>query len=134
MAIRAPCAVVLIHLISQHRRRHIVELLTFIGAHWLEWLFTAVLAILSWLFKLMKDQLEEEKKKNEAIAEGVQSLLRESIVSNYNRYHDRGFCPIYAKESMKKVYKAYHNLGGNDVATELYQKILKMPEERKVQE
>lgn len=108
-----------------------MDILTFIGAHWLEWLFTAVLAVLSWLFKLMRDQLKQEQTKNEAIAEGVQSLLRESIVSNYNRYSDRGFCPIYAKESIKKVYKAYHNLGGNDVATELYNKVLKMPEEKK---
>ena len=108
-----------------------MELLTFIGAHWLEWLFTGVLAVLSWLFKLMRDQLKAEQAKNEAIAEGVQSLLRESIVSNYNRYSDKGFCPIYAKESIKKVYKAYHNLGGNDVATELYSKVLKMPEEQK---
>lgn len=108
-----------------------MELLTFIGTHWLEWLFTGVLAVLSWLFKLMRDQLKAEQAKNEAIAEGVQSLLRESIVSNYNRYSDKGFCPIYAKESIKKVYKAYHNLGGNDVATELYSKVLKMPEEQK---
>lgn len=108
-----------------------MEILTFITTHWLEWLFTAVLAVLSWLFKLMRDQLKQEQTKNEAIAEGVQSLLRESIVSNYNRYSDRGFCPIYAKESIKKVYKAYHNLGGNDVATELYNKVLKMPEEKK---
>lgn len=108
-----------------------MEILSFIAAHWLEWLFTAVLAILSWLFKEMREQLAEEKAKNEAIAEGVQSLLRESIVSNYNRYTDRGFCPIYAKESVKKAYHAYHNLGGNDVATELYSKVLKMPEERK---
>lgn len=106
-------------------------ILTFIGAHWLEWLFTAVLAVLSWLFKLMRDQLKQEHAKNEAIAEGVQSLLRESIVNSYNRYSDRGCCPIYAKESIKKVYKAYHNLGGNDVATSLYHKVLEMPEEKK---
>jgi uncharacterized membrane protein len=105
-----------------------MDILAFISAHWLEWLFTAVLAVLSWLFKEMREQLQEEKKKNEAIAEGVQSLLRESIVNNYNRYSDKGFCPIYAKESMKKVYKAYHNLGGNDVATELYNKVLRMKE------
>ena len=108
-----------------------MNILAFIGVHWLEWLFTAVLAVLSYLFKEMREQLQEEKKKNEAIAEGVQSLLRESIVGNYNRYSDKGFCPIYAKESIKKVYKAYHGLGGNDVATELYSKVLKMPEERK---
>ena len=46
----------------------------------------------------------------------------------YNRYSDKGFCPIYAKESIKRVYVSYHDLGGNDVATELYSKILKMPE------
>lgn len=105
-----------------------MEILAFVSSHWLEWLFTAVLATLSWASKSMRDQLAEERKKNEAIAEGVQSLLRESIVTNYNRYLERSYCPIYAKESMKKVYKAYHNLGGNDVATELYQKLLKMPE------
>lgn len=105
-----------------------IEIISFLGAHWLEWLFTAVLAVLSWLFKEMRVQLAEEKVKNEAIAEGVQSLLRESIVNNYNRYTDKGYCPIYAKESIKKVYKAYHNLGGNDVATELYNKVLKMAE------
>lgn len=105
-----------------------MEILSFIAAHWLEWLFTAVLAVLSWLIKAMREQLAEEKKKNEAIAEGVQSLLRESIVNNYNRYSDKGFCPIYAKESIKKVYRAYHNLSGNDVATELYNKVLKMAE------
>lgn len=108
-----------------------MEILAFITAHWLEWLFTGILAILSWLVKLLRDQIQAEQAKNEAIAEGVQSLLRESIVSNYNRYSDRGYCPIYAKESMKKVYKAYHNLGGNDVATELYTKVLKMPEEKR---
>lgn len=107
------------------------ELWAFVTAHWLGWSFTAVLAVLSWLFKTLRDQLAEEREKNAAIAEGVQSLLRESIVGNYNRYQDRGFCPIYAKESIKRVYKAYHNLGGNDVATELYGKLLKMPEEKR---
>ena len=69
-------------------------------------------------------------RKSDAIAEGVQSLLRESIVANFNKYHqDRKHCPIYAKESLKRVYSAYHNLGGNDVATALYEKILEMPEE-----
>lgn len=72
---------------------------------------------------------EEKEKKEQAMADGIQSLLRESIVNNYNKYHDKGSCPIYAKESIKKVYKSYHALGGNDVATELYNKLLKMPEE-----
>ena len=81
-----------------------------------------------------EQKLKAEQKKNAAIAEGVQSLLRESIVSNYNKYTDRGYCPIYAKESIKHVYEAYHNLGGNDVATKLYNTLLAMPEEPKERE
>lgn len=71
-------------------------------------------------------RLEEKEK---ALSDGVESLLRKSIVDDYNKYNDKGFCPIYAKESVKRAYKAYHELGGNDVITELYHKILQMPEE-----
>lgn len=106
-------------------------ILTFISAHWLEWLFTAVLAVLSWFLKLLKDQMAEEKRKNEAIAEGVKSLLRESITTNYGKYVDCGFCPISKKETLEQIYLAYRQLGGNGVAKDLYEKLLKMPTEVK---
>ena len=47
-----------------------------------------------------KDRAEREERE-QAISDGLQALLRESIVSAYNKYLDKGFCPIYAKESMK---------------------------------
>lgn len=103
----------------------------YISAHWVEWIFALLIAALGWWHKNIAARLKIEQEKNKAIAEGVQSLLRESIVGNYNKYSDQGFCPIYAKDSIKTVYKAYHNLGGNDVATGLYQKLLMMPEEPK---
>lgn len=104
------------------------EIAAFIAANWVEWLFAMATAALAWCYRSISARLKTEQIKNEAIAAGVQSLLRESIVSNYNKYLEKGFCPIYAKESIKKVYAAYHDLGGNDVATELYQKILRMEE------
>lgn len=105
-------------------------ILEFIRLHWVEFLFSGVSTILAVLYRDVRKRLKAEHDKNTAIAEGVQSLLRESIVQNYNEYHDKGYCPIYAKESIKRVYKAYHNLGGNDVATKLYEKLLEMPEEK----
>ena len=108
-----------------------MEVLQFMQAHWVEWLFAIITALLGTGYKNISTRLKAEQKKNNAIADGVQSLLRESIVNNYNKYTDREYCPIYAKESINKVYSAYHNLGGNDVATELYNKILVMPEEKK---
>lgn len=104
-------------------------ILTYIQSHWVEWLFAGVCAFLAWGYREVSRRLTEEQKKNAAIADGVQALLRESIVRNYNKYQDKGACPIYAKESLKKCYKAYSALGGNDVATELYRKLLAMPEE-----
>lgn len=72
---------------------------------------------------------EERESKEQAISDGLQALLRESIVTAYNKYTDKGFCPIYAKESIKKAYKSYAALGGNDVATGLYHDLLAMPSE-----
>ena len=101
--------------------------LTYIAAHWLEWVFAVCLAILTAAWRAVSARIKVEHEKNEAIAEGVQSLLRESIVTNYNRYLDKGYCPIYAKESLRRMYKAYHALGGNDVATQLYKEIMELP-------
>lgn len=108
-----------------------MEILAYIGAHWVEWLFTLCLALLGWAYKKLVAKMQIEHDRNEAIAEGIQSLLRESIVSNYNKYKSKGYCPIYAKESIKKVYKAYHDLDGNDVATGLYNELLAMETEDK---
>lgn len=105
-----------------------MALVDFIANNWVEWLFALVTAALGWLYRGISTRLKAEQEKNKAIAAGVESLLRESIVSNYNKYSEKGFCPIYAKESIKRVYVAYSDLGGNDVATGLYHKILAMPE------
>ena len=73
--------------------------------------------------------IKMRKKRDSALEEGVQCLLRAEIISMYKEYQHKHYCPIYAKESLKRMYRAYHNLGGNDVATELYSKTLALPEE-----
>ena len=103
-------------------------ILAFIAENWLKWLFAAATAALAWCYRSISARLKLEQQKNAAIAEGVQALLRESIIGNYNKYAEKGCCPIYAKESVKLCYMAYHRLNGNDVATELYKKLLAMPE------
>lgn len=105
-----------------------MQIIEYIAAHWVQWLFAVVSGALAFGYKSIAARLKDEQQRNEAIAHGVQCLLRDSIVQNYNKYDEKGFCPIYAKESIKKAYKAYHNLDGNDVVTELYRKLLQMPE------
>ena len=104
------------------------EIVAFISSSWVEWLFALATAALAWCYRRISASLKAEQQKNEAIATGVQCLLRDSIIHNYNKCTDRGFCPIYAKDSVKRAYAAYHDLGGDDVATQLYTKLLAMPE------
>ena len=68
-------------------------------------------------------------RKNSAIEDGVQCLLRAEIIRQYEKWEDKGYCPIYAKEALKREYKAYHTLLGNDVATGLYNDTMKLPAE-----
>lgn len=67
---------------------------------------------------------------NKSSKDGLKCLLRAEIIRCYEKYTDRGEIPIYAKESLEKEYKAYHNLGGNDVATDLYNKLMKLKVKR----
>lgn len=65
------------------------------------------------------------KKKDNAVADGVQCLLREKIIEKHAKYvEEKHYCPVYAKESIRKAYDAYHALGGNDVATALYKELM----------
>lgn len=66
--------------------------------------------------------------REEQLAGGVQCLLRAEIIRAHDKYTQKRFCPIYAKESLTRAYAAYHALGGNDVATDLYRQIMELPE------
>ena len=76
------------------------------------------------------EAIDKEEMQSKAIAEGVQCLLRRAIIEDHGKCRDKGYCPIPEKESIKKEYEAYHKLGGNDVATEIYNELLKMPVEK----
>lgn len=69
--------------------------------------------------------------KGKASANGLQCLLRAEILGQYEKWNERGYCPVYAKEALEKAYTAYHGLGGNDVATTMYETIMKLPTEKK---
>ena len=69
------------------------------------------------------------KKRIDAIGERVQCLLRAEIIRNHDKYIEKDYCPIYAKEALKRAYHAYHDLQGNDVATRLYNEVMELPTE-----
>lgn len=96
--------------------------------HWVEWLFGLAFAFLGYEYKILYKRMKDEQAKNNAISDGVQALLRESIIDTYVKATEKGYVPIYVKDSIKRVYQSYSALSGNDVAHKLYEKLLMMPE------
>lgn len=65
-----------------------------------------------------------------ALRDGVQCLLRAEIIRQNEKWTKAHFCPVYAKQALAREYKAYHKLGGNDVATSLYEETMDLPERK----
>lgn len=63
-----------------------------------------------------------------ALRDGIQCLLRAYIIEQNEKWTERNYCPVYAKQALSIAYKAYHALKGNDVATGLYQETMELPE------
>lgn len=108
----------------------VMEVLRYIGLHWIEWAFVGLGGALALLWRWMTKKFRVMKAENDAIADGIQALLRSEIIDKYNYYKGKGYCPIYAKENMEKLYEPYHVLGGNDVATKLVNEALDMKTEK----
>lgn len=66
--------------------------------------------------------------KHKAVENGVQNLLRAEIIRQQEKWVERGYCPVYAKDAVRREYEAYHALGGNGVITDLYNDIIQLPE------
>lgn len=62
--------------------------------------------------------------------DGLQCLLRAEIIRQNEKWVKARFCPVYAKQALSREYKAYHALGGNDVATALYDEVIELPERK----
>lgn len=73
------------------------------------------------------EKYEEWDNLRQNVAKGVQCLLRLELVRSHKTYTAKEHCPYYAKDSLTRAYNAYHNLGGNDVATELYNQLMQLP-------
>lgn len=63
-----------------------------------------------------------------AFRDGLQCLLRAEIIRQNEKWVEKGFCPVYAKQALTRAYQAYHALKGNDVATGLYHEVMELPE------
>lgn len=60
---------------------------------------------------------------------GVQALLRAQMIDDYNKWGERGYAPIYARQNFENCWAQYHSLGANGVMDDLHAKFLSLPTE-----
>lgn len=76
------------------------------------------------------NKIKANERKTEAVCLGVQALLRNCLIEEYNKYSNKGYAPIYAKENFENMWTQYHNLGANGVMDETHEKFKGLPDRR----
>lgn len=98
-------------------------------------IITAIISILSASgvlsigTKAILVRLKNQESRQKAVELGVQALLRDHMLNNYNKYIELGFAPLFAKENFENMYQQYHGLGGNGVMTQLHSEFMELPTE-----
>lgn len=88
----------------------------------------ALSAIVSAATGYIISKLKQLSAANCAQRTGLQTLLRDRIISAYNLYVvDKKWIPIYAKEAINACFLAYENLGENGVMNDLMAQINALP-------
>ena len=71
---------------------------------------------------------QDEKKRSEAIAGGVQAMLRDRLLQGYQHYIDKGFADYTDRSNMENLWKNYHNLGQNGAMNDLRHQFRRLPQ------
>ena len=77
--------------------------------------------------RYLRKQDKIRKAEQEAIKLGIQALLRNEIIEQYNKYMEKGYIPIYAVENVTAMYIQYKALRGNGTIKQLYEELLELP-------
>lgn len=82
------------------------------------------------IITLLWTMLRAKKRENDALKAGVQALLRDRIIQSYNHYTEKGWMPIYARDSLDACYNSYEALGENGVIDDLMEQLRELPNHR----
>lgn len=63
-----------------------------------------------------------------ALCLGVQAVLRAQMIDMYNKYSEKGYAPIYAKQNFENCWVNYEALGANGVMSSIRNQFMDLPE------
>ena len=95
-----------------------------------QWLcLFSVPALLGAVFRYFYNQNKDRKAELAALKLGVQALLRAQLINDYNKWTEKKYAPIYARQNFENCWTQYHALGANGVMDDIHAKFLELPTE-----
>ena len=82
---------------------------------------------MGFLTRFIINETKKNSKKEKAIKNGVQALLRNELIRRYREYKAKGEISILDKENIEHMFTEYKNLGGNGTVKELMDDLLEVP-------
>lgn len=82
--------------------------------------------ILGGIVGFVSTKLKKNKKKDLAIEQGVQALLRNEIIRRYREFELKGEISILDKENLEEMFEQYKNLGGNGTVKKMMDDLLNL--------
>lgn len=79
------------------------------------------------LYKYVNSVIKKTRDDTNALKLGIQALLRSQMIAEYNKYSEKGYAPVYARENFENCWEQYHSLGANGVMDDLHEKFLDLP-------
>lgn len=103
------------------------EILQYICAHWISWVFAVISALLGAANRQLYRQMKAQRSKTQAINEGVLALLHDRLYQACQYYINKGSCSIDDRDNLEYMFRPYKALGGNGTGEELYNRCLALP-------
>lgn len=90
--------------------------------------FSVVLNIvLLYGFQRYTERQKKTETKQQALEQGVRSLLRDRIIQSCVKYTNQGHVPLEELDNVTDMFNAYKGLDGNGAAEAIYKRFLTLP-------
>jgi hypothetical protein len=99
----------------------------FVVKYWLEVVFSVIAAGIGIACKCLAKKRKKQNDDQKSLRNGTQALLRNEIIRSYEKYMEKKWIPLYARENVTVMYNAYHDLGGNGPITQLMEELSELP-------
>lgn len=87
----------------------------------------AVVALLGIMLSNRRVEKEKADEEKELFKSALRALLRSELMRTHHQAVRDGRASTLDKEVMERTYQSYHRLGGNGIATNLYDEMMALP-------